>query len=421
VPLTGFSEADQGFPDDFTVDGDRMFFSSGQVENTLWVTDGTRKGTREIPAAGSTPFNLVNGTLRMAGPTLFFSKTSDSSRLWRSDGTAAGTVEVPVNFAPGGFFRVLTAIPFGDRFLFLANAQNGGLKWWISDGTTAGTRILKDLALGPAPDFQRGQVPEHAIIDGIMYLTIETQAHGQELWRTDGSEDGTVMVADLMPGQDDSIPNGFQVFGNRLYFAATDPVHGRELWSSDGTAEGTHLVADVMPGDRSSGPAMLCVAGNRLFFAAEDPVAGYELHVLNLNRDAGMAATVAARSGVASPVEAGQMTEATPTDETLLRLAFNLDPAGSGRPVLEAGRGTSGYPSSTRAPGAFRVEYLRRRDGRWIYTPRCSTSLEPGSFTPMSGPESSVIINAEWERVMVEQAIAPGPPMMFGVVEVSEK
>ncbi len=39
----------------------------------------------------------------------------------------------------------------------------------------------------------------------------------------------------------------------------------------------------------------------------------------------------------------------------------------------------------------------------------------------MSGPESSVIINAEWERVTVEQTIAPGTPMMFGVVEVSEK
>jgi ELWxxDGT repeat protein len=374
-----------------------------------------------FPAAANGEKPRLDQFTAVGSSICFFSKTSDSSRLWRSDGTAAGTVEVPINFAPGGFFRVLTAIPFGDRFLFLADAQNGGLKWWVCDGTTAGTRILKDLALGPAPYFQWGQVPEHSIIDGILYLTIETQAHGQELWRTDGSEDGTVMVADLMPGQDDSIPSGFQVFGNRLYFAATDPVHGRELWSSDGTAEGTHLVADVMPGDRSSGPAMLCVAGNRLFFAAEDPVAGYELHVLNLNRDAGMAATVVARSGDASPVEAGQMTEATPTDETLLRLAFNLDPAGSGRPVLEAGRGTSGYPSFTRAPGVFRVEYLRRRDGCWTYTAKFSTSLVPGSFTPMSGPESSVRINAEWERVTVEQAIAPGTPMMFGVVEVSEK
>ncbi len=286
MPLTGFSEADQGFPDDFTVDGDRMFFSSGQVENTLWVTDGTRKGTREIPAAGSTPFNLVNGTLRMAGPTLFFAN---------------------------------------DR------------------------RPIR-----------------------------------HELWRSDGTPEGTLMIRDAFPaaanGEKPRLDQFTAVGSSVCFFSKTSD--SSRLWRSDGTAEGTHLVADVMPGDRSSGPAMLCVAGNRLFFAAEDPVAGYELHVLNLNRDAGMAATVAARSGVTSPVEAGQMTEATPTDETLLRLAFNLDPAGSGRPVLEAGRGTPPgiraspaprVPSASSISAAATAAGSTRRDAR----PRLSPAASP--------------------------------------------
>lgn len=473
VPLTNFTEADLGFPSDFTVDGERMFFTSGQSSNALWVTDGTRKGTLEIPIPGNTPLNVVGGTLRMAGPTLFFahdrrplrhelwrsdgtpagtlmvrdafpaatngekprldqftalgnsisffSKTSDFSRLWRSDGTADGTLEVAIDFAPGGYFRVLTAVPFGDRLLFLADAQNGGLKWWISDGTTDGTRILKELSLTPGLHFQPGQVPESAVIDGTLYWVIDTQAQGQELWRTDGSEEGTSIVADLFAGPEDSNPAGFQVHGGRLYFAASDPVRGRELWSSDGTKAGTSMIAEVMPGDRSSNPAMLCVAGTKLFFGAEDPVAGYELHVLDLPANPEALASVATRSRSAGASgEGGQGTSVIGDDESLLRLAFNLDPATTGRPVLEAGQGASGYPSLSRGTGVFRVEFLRRRDGRFSYVPKWSTTLEAGSFVTMTGLESVVEINADWERVTVEQAILLGMTRMFGVVEVTE-
>lgn len=475
VPLTNFVAATQGFPSDFTVDGERMFFTSGQTENALWVTDGTKRGTREIPIPGSTPLNVVDGTPRMAGQTLFFahdrrplrhelwrsdgtpdgtvmlrnafpaaanggmprldhftalgdsicffSKTFGLARLWRSDGTSDGTVEVPIDFASGGYFQVLTAVPFGDRFLFLADAHNGGFKWWISDGTTGGTRILKDLPLTPGLHFQPGQVPENVIIDGILYLVIDTQAHGQELWRTDGSEEGTFMVADIFPGPEDGNPAGLQVHGNRLYFAATAPVHGRELWSSDGTGEGTFMVAEVMPGDRSSNPAMLCVAGKQLFFAADDPVAGYELHVFDLPANAGAAALAhtASRSGkTAASGEAGQGTSVPEDGEALLRLAFNLDPAGTGRSFLKSGTGTSGYPLFSRGDGVFRVEYVRRRDGRFTYRPKWSATLEPGSFAPMTGPESLVEIDQEWERVTVEQSIEPGVTRMFGLVEVTE-
>ena len=229
------------------------------------------------------------------------------------------------------------------------------------------------------------------------------------------------MVADLFPGPVSSNPAGIQIHGNRLYFAATDPVRGRELWSSDGTAAGTGIVAEVMPGDRSSNPAMLCIADTQLFFGAENPVAGFELHVLDLP-DAGaltLAATRARTAGIAGG--AGQGSSVVPDDETLLRLAFNLDPAASGRPVLDAGRGTSGYPSFSRNSRVFRVEFPRRRDGRFSYVPKWSITLEPDSFVAMTGPESILEINAEWERVTVEQVIAPGVTRMFGAVEVTEK
>ena len=44
------------------------------------------------------------------------------------------------------------------------------------------------------------------------------------------------------------------VIGNFAYFQAEDPVHGDELWKTDGTSLGTVLVKDIYPGRDSSLP-----------------------------------------------------------------------------------------------------------------------------------------------------------------------
>lgn len=468
IPLTAFAP----HLNEFNTDGSHLFFTMASIDNSLWVTDGTTSGTRELPIPGNTPLNVVEGTLRLVGSTAFFANNRRANRyelwradgtpegtsmvhafpnlpfndperprlftavgdsicfffersasfhLWRSDGTSEGTLEVPINFNPGNRFRLVSAVPFDSgRFLFLADAQNGGLKWWVSDGTTDGTRILKDVALDPAQDFPRGQVHEHVKIGGILYIVFGASEHGRELWRTDGSAEGTYMVADIMPGQEGSNPEHLQVFGGRVYFAASDPVHGRELWCSDGTPAGTTLLSEVMPGDRSSNPDMLCIAGSKLFFAAENPVAGYELHVLDLPLSNVSASSIASKSAIhGSGAETGQGALVLESDEDLLRRAFNVSPRETGRTGLETGDGISGYPTFTSIAGVFRVEFLRRRDGSFHYVPKWSASLEPGSFVRMSGLERSVEMNAEWEHVTVDQPIIPGTPRMFGVVEVT--
>jgi ELWxxDGT repeat protein len=62
-----------------------------------------------------------------------------------------------------------------------------------------------------------------------------------------------------------------------LFFAANDGNHGMELWKSDGSAAGTVLVKDVNPGSLDSDPGSLTVAGGHLFFPADDGVHGFEL------------------------------------------------------------------------------------------------------------------------------------------------
>ena len=62
-------------------------------------------------------------------------------------------------------------------------------------------------------------------------------ATGLELWRSDGTSDGTMLVKDILRGVDSSsAPEMLQVVNGTLFFSAQLSVVGRELWNSDGTA-----------------------------------------------------------------------------------------------------------------------------------------------------------------------------------------
>jgi large repetitive protein len=99
---------------------------------------------------------------------------------------------------------------------------------------------------------------------------------GRELWRTDGTANGTRLVRDIWPGSDGSDPLYFRKLGNNIYFSAHDGVHDRELWVSNGTAGGTRMVADVHP-DFGSEPLDPFLFNGDLYFLANDGIHGYEL------------------------------------------------------------------------------------------------------------------------------------------------
>jgi ELWxxDGT repeat protein len=83
-------------------------------------------------------------------------------------------------------------------------------------------------------------------------------SHGRELWKSDGTEDGTMMVKDIVPGVEGSEARQLVNAGDaRLLLCLDDVIHGRELWVSDGTDEGTALVNDIRPGPEASGPREL--------------------------------------------------------------------------------------------------------------------------------------------------------------------
>lgn len=106
-------------------------------------------------------------------------------------------------------------------------------------------------------------------VDGTVFFAADDGVHGTELWITDGTREGTVLVSDLAPGTVGSNPSGLIAFNGLLYFVATTLQYGSELWKSDGTPGGTVLVTDLRSGHNlGSDPYFLTVFQGKLYFAA---------------------------------------------------------------------------------------------------------------------------------------------------------
>src|SRR5262245_36651639 len=91
-----------------------------------------------------------------------------------------------------------------------------------------------------------GSNPEQLTVVGdVTFFVATTPTTGAELWRTDGTEAGTVLVKDIRGGRGGSTPTKLTNVGGTLFFVANDATHGAELWASDGTAEGTRMLTNI--------------------------------------------------------------------------------------------------------------------------------------------------------------------------------
>ncbi|MCB8924828.1 MAG: cadherin-like domain-containing protein [Ardenticatenaceae bacterium] len=160
--------------------------------------------------------------------------------LWRSDGSQENTILLKdINSGSASSDSMRFAIA-NSRLFFTANDGVHGRELWISDGTEIGTSMVLDInATGGAINYSYYSYPDFASFDGLYFFAANDGVNGLELWQSDGTAEGTVMVMDINPGDGSSQPSNFAVIGNTLYFAADDGVHGREIWalSHDAIAE----------------------------------------------------------------------------------------------------------------------------------------------------------------------------------------
>lgn len=241
------------------------------VGYTLFRSDGTPSGSRLV--GGSVPTPAPMALTRVGDYVYFLSQTpGQGSHLWRTDGTAPGTVLVRT-FTPSEGAPV-NLIAVGDRLFLETAATNGVVTLWTIPAPGAPPQALRSFvdAWMYVTANSRELLQTWAAVGGTLFFTQYTAAQGVELWKSDGTAGGTVMVADLVPGRS-SNPMMLTDFGGRLAFFAeieSDTSYGR-VWISDGTAATTHVVSQAT---QVIGAPGLSMAGGRLIFSGGNGTTG---------------------------------------------------------------------------------------------------------------------------------------------------
>lgn len=274
---------------------DLVFFAgSTSVGVELWKTDGTVSGTALVkdidPGTTSSyygvyPRSSSPSSLTNVNGTLFFaaSDAANGRELWKSDGTAAGTVIVKDIYSGSQQYYPYevyssspTALMNRNGVLHFMARDAAGVRFWESTGEAEGT-----VSVGPViPGLQN--LGSAIDVDGRLFFVGSKGAIAQELWTSDRTASGTAFVKDIRPGSFSSQISNMTGMDGLLYFTANDGVHGVELWRSNGTTAGTVMVRDIRTGfvqdqPGSSDPRELTPLNGVLYFSADDGKNGVEL------------------------------------------------------------------------------------------------------------------------------------------------
>ncbi len=232
------------------------------ADDQPWRSDGTVAGTQPLYVAGAPQLGAFSP--RFLGHR-YFVATAGSPIVYRTDGTPAGTVLLP------GLLGAATTVTWAQTptrlLLFLGN------NLYAIDGVNAPVLLRTGLPPRPAP----------AALGSLVLFRGQDATIGVELWRTDGTVGGTLLVRDTRPGSASGLGTGtepqwsMRARPGQLLFAADDGL-GDEVWRTDGTTAGTTVVTNIAPGPAAAlislGPT---TADGRVLFAATSFTTGRDL------------------------------------------------------------------------------------------------------------------------------------------------
>jgi len=239
-----------------------FFLDDGSNGLELWQSDGTVAGTKmafESLPGTETIFDrgdISGGAsfIESNGEFLFFTNYDEQNgvEIWVSDGTLDGTrllKDVTEGVASSVIFSFKR---FQDKVIFSSDTRPPtDRRIWITDGTSEGTTVIREGNL----NFRNSSV----FIDGSLVAY-----DGGDLFLTNGTSEGLELIKEFKEGS--SVFSGFTQYGNRVTFLYEPEFFQNELWITDGTQDGTFSLEQEV--DLTS-PSSLTQAGDFLFFTAE--------------------------------------------------------------------------------------------------------------------------------------------------------
>jgi ELWxxDGT repeat protein len=281
--------ASSDFPSYFVQLGNMYYFVAkhqGSFTISLWKTDGSKAGTTMVKDLGNIVIPQGGGNLS-ALPMIAFNNAiyfvfedSNGSEIWKSDGTSSGT-KILKDIRPGSNSSTPNGMcVFNNYLYFYANDGSNGNELWRTDGSSSGTLLFKDIY----PSSISSNTDPYAILfvfKNHLYFSAQgTHDEGVELYRTDGTTNGTALFLDINAAQQaSSYPDYLEQTDEYFIFRASNNTLGTETWRSDGTTNGTFVLKDLNPGTGSTYAYSPMRLGNKITFATYSAQEGAEIWI----------------------------------------------------------------------------------------------------------------------------------------------
>jgi ELWxxDGT repeat protein len=266
---------------DFTYNNGKLYYTLKQtLLPNIWVYDESNKQTRVLTSSiQPNGFGADAQKLTAVGNLIYFTADNytEGIELYVTDGTTSGTKLMKDIYSGYYDSRPNYLCNFKDSFLvFIASNPTYGSELYISDGTSSGTKLLKDIAKGSTS----GAPAEITAAGDIVLFRANDGIHGAELWVSDGTEVGTKMLLDLDSTSSSTNPSKFKYIKELglTFFINSDTNKIEHLWVTDGTANGTKKLRSFIDTTYTDNHTMEFLATKEaLFFSARTDEYGLEL------------------------------------------------------------------------------------------------------------------------------------------------
>jgi ELWxxDGT repeat protein len=221
-------------PQDFISFYGKVYFSAndGVHGEQIFVSDGTTAGTKMFKELGNGTDASPSGFTIFKNKLYFTATLTDGKKLiYRTDGTEEGTELFPAKqeSEATGTSTLLTV--FQNRLYFNMKTAPYGEELWSTDGTEAGTYLVHDIYPGSASSTP-GSL-SFSVMNSLLYFSAHNDENNiSQVWITDGTSAGTRMIVpEIAPVERPlGYPCHFYVWNEMLFFCAGYTSHSFELW-----------------------------------------------------------------------------------------------------------------------------------------------------------------------------------------------